>query len=214
MFNITTLQFNNMGMKKRLAIATSLLIFLVTSISIKAQKEVKLINAGEIFQRCSDLLDSGKYDDASALYEQITRNDTSYAVSVYKDAIARISAGEDSACIVLCRKSISLKGEYTPASYKFLCDAYTDIEKYDNAIKLMRDTVIPMYPNLYYLHYSLGLAYYKSQKFDSAIACFERALTLNVFDASSHYYLGKCCLEQGRMVPAMLSLQFYLLLEP
>ncbi len=179
-----------------------------------AQKAVPLINSYKLLTKGLALIDTGQYDKASDLFEQISRNDTNYALAIYEDAISRISGGEDSLAVGICRKGIALHTEYSSDFYKFLSSAYINMDKDDDAIKLLKDTAIPAYPNVYLLQYSMGLAYYKSHKYDSAIACFERSINLNIFHASSHYYLGKCCLEQGRMIPALLSLQFYLLLEP
>ncbi|MGP8215956.1 MAG: tetratricopeptide repeat protein [Bacteroidia bacterium] len=191
------------------------LLFLLTISNYTfAQKDIPLIDSYDLLLRGVALIDTGNYDKAGELFEQISRNDTNYSLAVYEDAIARVSGGEDSLAIGLCRKGIALNTEYSPDFYKFLGSAYIDMDRNDDAIKMLKDTAIRTFPNVYLLHYSLGLAYYKSHKYDSAIASFERAINLNIFHASSHYYLGRCCLEQGRMIPALLSLQFFLMLEP
>src|SRR4029077_14137097 len=79
---------------------------------------------------------------------------------------------------------------------------------------LLKDSAITKYSNAYKLYYALGLAYFKASKYDEAIAAFEKSIDLNLYDASSHYYLGKCCLEQGRTIPALLCFHFYMILEP
>jgi len=192
----------------------SLLIFVVIGKNISAQKNISLIDSYSFIETGMSLADSGQFDAASQLYEQISRNDTNYVLAVYEEAISRISGGEDSIAVGLCRKGLALNTEYNCDFYKFLANAYVDMDKNKEAIRLLADTAIPRYPAVYLLPYSIGLAYYKSHQYDSAIACFERSIKLNVFHASSHYYLGKCCLEQGRMIPALLSLQFFLILEP
>lgn len=204
-------------MRNRISTLLFGVLFFVLTTGNYAQGQVttvKLIDSYDLLKRGIALNDTGLFDKAADLFEQISRNDTNYALAVYEDAVSRISAGEDSLAIGVCRKGIDLHTEYTSDFYKFLSSAYVDMDRNDDAIKLLKDTAIPAYPNVYLLQYSVGLAYYKSHKYDSAIAAFERALNLNIFHASSHYYIGKCCLEQGRMIPALLSFQFYLMLEP
>ena len=204
------------NMKNRIIsfFCASTILFFFCCQNVSAQKNIPLIDSYDFLQKGMALADSGQYDKASALYEQISRNDTNYTIAVYEEAKSRISGGEDSIAIGLCRKGIELNTEYTPDFYKFLSNAYIDLNRDNDAIKLLSDTAIPKYPNIYLLQYSLGLAYYKSHQYDSAVVCFERAIKLNIFHALSHYYLGRCCLEQGRMIPALLSLQFFLILEP
>jgi uncharacterized protein len=190
------------------------ILFCVSCVSVKAQKNNPLINSYELLTRGIALADSNQFDQAGALYEKITRNDTSYALALYEDAVSRVSGGEDSLGIILCRKGLDQHTDYDPDFYKLIATALIDQGKNDDAIKLLKQEAIPKYSRIYLLQYSLGLAYYKAHQYDSAIAAFKRSLDLNMYHASSHYYLGKCCLEQGRMILAMLSLQFYLILEP
>ncbi|HXP50609.1 MAG TPA: hypothetical protein VN922_11675, partial [Bacteroidia bacterium] len=60
---------------------------------------VKLIDSYDLLKRGIALNDTGQFDKAAALFEQISRNDTNYALAVYEDAVSRISAGEDSLAI-------------------------------------------------------------------------------------------------------------------
>ena len=203
-----------MGKNTKIFIGALLLVTLVGNIKTFAQADIPYVNTYDAMQRGVNLADSEKFDEACKWFEKISRNDTDYTLAVYEDAVYRVTASEDSLAIPVCRKGLSLHSEYDPDFYKFLASAYTDMDKSEMAIKMLTDTAIPAYPRVYLLQYSLGLAYYKEHKYDSAIAAFQRALKLNVFHASSHYYIGRCCLEQGRMVPALLSLQFYLMLEP
>lgn len=203
-----------MGNRARRYFLPILCVLLIICNYSKGQQTTDLVDSYDLLTQGVTLIDSSQFDKASELFEQITRNDTNYVLALYEDAISRISAGEDSLGSVICHKGIALKTQYSCDFYKFLANAYIDMDKNKEAIKLLRDTAIPAYPNVYLMQYSLGLAYYKSHMYDSAIAALERSINMNVFHASSHYYLGKCCLEQGRMIPALLSFQFFLMLEP
>jgi len=189
------------------------LFFAVPFKNANGQKNVQLLNSIEVLNKGLALYDSGAYEKAAALFEQISRNDTNYVLALFEDALSRESNSEDSLAIVLCNKGLEIPSEYEPDFYKLKGAALTDWKKYDQAIDLLHGA-IGKFPNVYALHFTLGLAFYKAQRYDSAIAALERSISLNAFHASSHYYLGKCCLEQGRIIPALLSLQFSLVLEP
>lgn len=199
---------------KNVSLIAVLVLFLVfVSLCANAQKKVELINSLDLLKRGIALADSGSYDKAVALYEQISPNDTNYAMALFEEAASCISGSKDSLALIICQKGLELHSDYKPDFYKLMGSALIDLGKYDDAIKLMHKA-IAKYPNVYLLHFTLGLAYYKSQNYDSAIAALEQSISLNIYHASSHYYLGKCCLEQGRMIPAVLSLQFCLVIEP
>ena len=203
-----------MGDRKNLVLLHFLLaLFAFSPACMQAQKHVQLINSLDLLKRGISLADSGNYDNANALYEQISRNDSNYALALFEEAISCVSGDKDSLALTICQKGLELHSEYEPDFYKFQAGALVDLNRYDEAVKIMH-TAIAKYPNVYLLYFTLGLAHYKAGHYDSAITAFEQSINLNSFHASSHYYLGKCCLEQGRMIPAVLSFQFCLVLEP
>ncbi len=159
--------------------------------------------------------DTGAYTKAGALFEAVSPTDTNYKLALLEDAIAKDLSNQDSLATIICRKGISLKSQYTPDFYNLLASAYyIDNNNYADAIKLLKDTALSQYPGVRKLYFTLGLAQYKMHNFSDAIISFEKSIDMDNYDALSHYYLGVCCLEQGRLVPALLSLQFYLVLQP
>src|ERR1700761_6453359 len=102
-------------MRKRIVSFLIVLVMLsfFCSKNVSAQKNIPLIDSYDLLQKGIALADSGQYDKASALYEQISRNDTNYSLALYEEAISRISGGEDSIAIGLCRRGIELNTEYT-----------------------------------------------------------------------------------------------------
>jgi antitoxin component YwqK of YwqJK toxin-antitoxin module len=189
------------------------ILLFANSIIARGQKNVQLINSLDVLKQGVVLMDSGAYDLACSLFEQVSRNDTNYVLALFEDAASRESNDEDSMAVVLCDKGLAIPTEYEPDFYKLKAGALIGMKKYNEAESILYKA-INKFPDVYQLHFTLGLAYYKAQRYDSAIASLERSIHLNIFHASSHYYLGRCCLEQGRVIPALLSLQFSLILEP
>lgn len=192
----------------------ALIFFTLHSIKATGQKQVPYVNSFDTISLGIAYADTGAYPQASALYEKISENDTNYALALIEDAIAKESNEQDSAAIILCRKGIEQQSDYTSDFYNTLANIYIDEGNYPDAITLLKDTVLSKYPNIHTLYFTLGLAQYKMHHYADAVESFEKAINLDSYDAASHYYLGRCCLEQGRHIPALLSFQFYLMLQP
>ena len=178
------------------------------------QKQVPYCNSYDSISLGIAYADTGAYSQACSLYEKVSENDTNYTLALIEDAIAKESSEQDSAAAALCIKGIAQESEYTPDFYNTLANVYIDEGNYRDAVNLLNDTVLPKYSNIHNLYFALGLAQYKMHNYPDAINSFEKAIDLDLYDAVSHYYLGRCCLEQGRLIPALLSLQFYLMLQP
>lgn len=199
---------------RSLGLCFALGFFILFSSQTNGQKQIPYVNSVDSITLGIDYADTGAYAKASALYETISENDTNYVLALLEDAVAKESNEEDSAAMVICRKGIAQATEYTWDFYNTIANVYMDEGDYSDAVTLLRDTVLQKYPNIHKLYFTLGLAQYKMHKYGDAITSFQKCIDLDIYDAVSHYYLGRCCLEQGRLIPALLSLQFYLVLQP
>jgi len=203
-----------MNTKHFLGCCFALLFSILLSCRANAQKQLPYLNSLDSISLGIALADTGAYARAVSVYESISDNDTNYNLALIEDAIAKEAMEQDSDAVALCRKGIQQQSEYDPDFYNTLANVSMDEGNYSDAIKLLQDTVLPKYSNVHKLYYTLGLAQYKMHKYADAINSFEKAIDLDLYDAPSHFYLGRCCLEQGRLIPALLSLQFYLVLQP
>lgn len=203
-----------MSCKQRMPRTSILALLLTVSFTyVNAQNVTKPTTAIDLIQQGATLIDSGSYDKAGALFEKVSPNDTNYMAALFEDAVARESNSEDSLTITICDKGLAVESDYLPDFYKLKASALIDLKRYNEAITVI-DSAIGRYPNIYLLYFTKGYAYFQAEKYDSAIAEFEHSIQLNTFHTLSHYYLAKCCLAQERIIPALLSLQFCLVLEP
>ncbi len=201
-------------MKKLFPVTGFIIMLLCVGTVLKAQKQIPYVNSADSIRMGIMNTDTGGFAAAGKLYETISDNDTNYSLALIEDAIAKEALEQDSEAIAICRKGLLLGSDYDPDFYNTLANVYLDEGEYAAAVTMLKDTVLLKYSNVHKLYYTLGLAQYKMRKYADAVSSFERAIDLDLYDASSHYYLGRCCLEQGRLIPALLSLQFYLILEP
>ncbi len=181
--------------------------------NVKAQQQIPYISSYDsivVGMACSD---TGNYSRASTLFECVSPYDTNYSLALLEDALTKESAEDNSAALKICQVGLAQESDYTPDFYNIEANVYMNDGDYEDAVKLMQDTVLPKYTNLYSLYFTTGLAQYKMHKYGDAIISFQKAIDLNLYDPVSHYYLGRCCLEQGRLIPALLSLQFYLVIQ-
>lgn len=179
---------------------------------LSAQQNVELVNSGEIMLNADFYNSIGSYSKAVNLYLKVGRNDTNYAEVLRDLAYTYNNDKEDSLCLVTARKGKELDSEFKADFYIYIGMSLKEMEKYDTAIKTF-DEGIRLYPYKYSMQYQKGMTYVKMKKYPEAEACFQKAIELNPYHSPSHFQLGKCCAEQGRVVPAVLSWQFFLMLE-
>src|ERR1041385_3617485 len=181
--------------------------------TVRAQMDVDLVNSQDILGEADLYIMLGKYSKAEEAYKKVGRNDTNYASVLRNLALTYSDDKEDSLCVMTARRGMALKSEYEPDFYNSLGVGLKELEKYDTALATF-DEGIRKYPYRYILYYNKGMTYYKMKKYAEAQKCFEDAIKINPYHANSHFQLGKSCAEQGRLVPAVLSYEYYLLLEP
>ncbi len=190
-------------------------LFLVVMASqVSGQKKIPYISSFDSITVGAAYADTGAYALAIRAYESVSPYDTNYTLALLEDALAKESAEQDSDAIAICMKGLQEENEYNPDFYNVLASTYMDEGNYSDAEKILQDSALKKFSNLHKLYYTLGLAQYKMHKYSDAITSFQKSIDLDIYDALSHYYLGRCCLEQGRLIPALLSLQFYLVLQP
>lgn len=177
-----------------------------------AQQNVELINSGEILNTGDVYNSLGHYNKAEALYLKVGRNDTNYAEILRDLAYTYSLDNEDSLCLSVARRGMALESVYKADFYIYQGIALKNLEKFDTAIKTF-DEGIRLYPYKYIMQYQKGMTYFKMKKYPEAELCFQNAILLNPYHANSHFQLGKCCAEQGHVVPAVLSWQYFLMIE-
>jgi antitoxin component YwqK of YwqJK toxin-antitoxin module len=189
-------------------------IALLAITSAFAQKS-GLINSGELLKQGGLLHDSSRYKQALLVYDKISRSDTNYVRSLYERALSCEADSQYAKAIAYCREGLALKDkrEYEPDIYAVYGSTLSDMQKYDEAIKIF-DEGIAKYPVTPGLFFNKGIAYMGQKRFANAEAQFQKTLLINPYLYSAHYRLALAALQQGKIVPAFLSCTAYLFVCP
>ena len=172
----------------------------------------KPINSGAIIDEAVKLKGEGKYTEAIIELQKVDENDTNYHIASVKLADAYLQADRDSESVLLCDKLIPLNNYYLESIYSIKGIAFSEQKMYKESIEVLKEG-LHNFPNSCLLTYDMGLVYTNMKDLKSAEEAFQKALKINPYHASSHLRIGICAFNQGKIVPAMLSMLFFLQLE-
>lgn len=198
---------------KQYFIVTVLLLSFCFKQSLFAQKDIELINSGEILKEGIKFNDAGKYDDAIEQYERIDRNDTNYASAVYEEAYSAYNEGKYDTVYRLAKKLMDMDSYIGSEAYTLYGNALDDQDKSKEAIEFYTKA-LTKFPKSYLLQFNLGVSYFKAAQYDEAYKCFKRTLEINPRHPTSHYFLGLLLADNKRWAPAMLAFNTALMLGP
>ena len=199
-------------MKQNL-IACLLLFSFCANQKLFAQKDISIINSGEILNAAAKQYDEGKYQEAMDLYELIGRNDTNYTIACKDYAFCAYNLGKYDTVMNLCKILMDRDDYVGIEAYTLYGSSLDEKDKSDDAIKFYNEA-IAKFPKAYLLHFNLGVAYYRAGKHDDAYRCFKRTLELNPRHPNTHYFLGLLLADNKRWAPAMLAFNTAMMLDP
>ncbi len=191
------------------------LFFLLGLFSVSSAQHIKPVNSGELIRQAVQLHDSGEYKKALALYDQISRSDTNYVLSLFERAYTAEADSQYTRAIQYCEEGLALKSqrEYEPELYNEYGNLLNDIGQSEKALRVF-DTAMRKYPAYSLLPFNKGVVYLTMDKPAEAEELFKQSLMLNPYMYSAHFQLGLAALRQGKIVPAFLSFTGYLLMSP
>lgn len=104
------------------------------------------------------------------------------------------------------------QSQYRRSLYDLIGAAYTELEKFDSALYTYQ-IGLKEFPNHQRFYFGSGTAYMGKKEYQKAVESFQYSVKLNPYHGLSHYYLGKICMENNYIIPAMLSYQMQLLVD-
>jgi len=192
-----------------------LMSFALVVCLIAHAQENRPINSRALISQAIELHDSGEYKKAIEIFNRIDRNDTNYVWSLYEKALSCEADSQFERGLIYCKEALSLTAqrEQEPNLYVEYGDLLSDMKKYPEALDVY-DEGLKKYPSSSLLYFNKGIVFINQEHYAAAEQLFKQTLLINPYLYSAHFFLGIAALKQGKIIPGMLSLTGYLLVNP
>lgn len=179
-----------------------------------AQKDA-FVNSGDVIKKAITLYDSSKYKIAISELNRVNRSDTNYVYSLYLKALNCEADSQYTQAVKYCQEGLALKEqrEYEPDLFNTYGNTLNDMKDHDGAMRIFNEA-INKYPATALLYFNKGIVYMAMNKPADAEIWFKKTLLINPYMYSAHYRLALAALIQGKIVPSILGLVGYLMMNP
>ncbi|MCW3072473.1 MAG: tetratricopeptide repeat protein [Bacteroidetes bacterium] len=185
---------------------------LCSALSFSFAQNKPEVDSKKIIQKGVELHDSEKYQEAITEFKKVNKNDTNFVLACLELTNTYIANGQDSLAIQVCDAASILPSSYAPTILLYKANALDNMKKSDEAIKLYEEG-IKKYPLNNSFYYELGVLKYRQEKYKEANDLFIQSIKCNPYHAASHHQMANLALKQGKLIPAVLAWQFYLLVD-
>ena len=174
---------------------------------LKAQDVDALIQEGLM------LHEKEKYTEAIRVYHKALDILPESPVINAEIAMSYLYAGDSEKALVYSEKALRLPGGHFSGVYLTKGSALRNMGKLPEAAAAFKEGLVDSGP-YYMLHYSLGQVNYLQGLDDEAIAELTQAISLQPNHGNSHLLLGYVMLDRMKKPEALMSLLYFLLLDP
>ncbi|HEY2324471.1 MAG TPA: tetratricopeptide repeat protein [Thermoanaerobaculia bacterium] len=188
-------------------------MLLVAGTLAAQQPAPKEPSADELFQRALGYHDTGRYDDAIAIYKQLLAKTPDNENVKYDLTFSTFAKGDLVEAIRLATEGAAKPGKNQVRYYEILGNAYDAQHRTREAIDAFRRG-IKIEPKYARIHYNLGVAYTRENKLRDARQELERAIELDFNYPSPHFAIGDVYRLDGYRIPAILAYGLALSMEP
>lgn len=179
---------------------------IILPIYCNAQRIDSLIHLANV------LRSEGKYHRAIIEYKKAL-NESNSILANYELAYTYVMLSEHKKAIKYCNRVLKTKSEKQVDALVIKGSALDDMGKSRKSISLYK-SAIKQFPDKFLLHYNLGITYYNNDQLPNAKEQFIKSIEIDKLQANSHYALGFLLNEIGYAAESMMSLYFFLMLEP
>jgi antitoxin component YwqK of YwqJK toxin-antitoxin module/Tfp pilus assembly protein PilF len=200
---------------KRLLTILLLLLAAATRQTVAGQDNKPFIPSGILLDSGVALYDSGIYRQAIDVLGQINRNDTNYVKALYNIGLCYYDDSQYVKSLYYNQLALSLHSD--PEQEPLLLNQYgNSVDAAGETLRAMGifDSAIRLYPGYSLLYMNKGTMLFKLKRYAEAEAVFQQTLLMDPYSYGSHFKLGMCALNQGKLIPAMLCFLGYLLVDP
>lgn len=170
-------------------------------------------NAEALIQEGIAYHDNGEYAKAIGVYKKALKEDPASPLIHYEIALSYMYAGDYEKGIYHSDIVIKQNKQYQLGAYMTKGSCLDYMGRTRESIKLF-EKGIKKFGDHYLLHYNLAYNYYGLKDYRKAEHSLLKAIQNNPGHSSSHLLLGILKAETHERIPSMLSLYYFLLLEP
>jgi antitoxin component YwqK of YwqJK toxin-antitoxin module/Tfp pilus assembly protein PilF len=200
---------------KRLLTILLLLLEAAAWQTAAGQDSKAFVPSGVLLDSGVALYDSGAYRQAIDVLHQINRNDTNYVKALYNIGLCCYDDSQYVKSVYYNQLALTLRSD--PEQEPLLLNQYgNSVDAAGETVRAIGifDSAIRRYPGYSLLYMNKATMLYKLKRYAEAEAVFQQTLLLDPFSYGSHFKLGMCALNQGKLIPAMLCFIGYLLVDP
>ena len=157
--------------------------------------------------------DAGEYGNAIERYQRALAVDERSPLAHYEIAMTYMYNQQYKEALHHADQVIALDDQYLSPAYMVKGNCLDAMGKSKKAIKVYQKGIKEVSGH-YLLYYNLGVTYYKINRLDKAREALISAINDNANHSSSHLLLGSIMADEGNTVQSLLSLHYFLLLEP
>ena len=157
--------------------------------------------------------DKGEYAKAIEVYNQALKIDSKSALVNYELSMTYMYLGENEKAIKHSDIVIKQNKDFLLHAYISKGSSLSNLGETEAALKVFEEG-LKKFGEHYMLYFNIGISYSKIQDNKNAESAFINAINNNPNHASSHYGLAITKNQQDERVQSLLSLYYFLLLEP
>lgn len=187
----------------------SLLLILLFANPLLAQNSA----ADKLIEEGIRLHDKRLYPAAIERYKSALKLDPNSAAAYYEMAYSYALMGEPKKAIKNTNKVIKLGGSLTGQAYMLKANLLDDIGKRAKAFQTY-ETALAADPDDFLMHFNYGVSLVRAQLYERGELALLNGAQLNPSHPSGHYILGLIMADKGQHAQAVMSLYYFLLLEP
>lgn len=170
------------------------------------------VNSDELIRKANQLHDSGYYQPAINLLNQVSPVDPNYPWACYEMALNFYHTESKELALQKCREAERLGYDH-PYLYSMMGSILDDLGRTTEALVLLREAV-KKWPYNQNILYNLGLCYLNAGKPDSAEMVLTRSIIFYPYHTRSHLVLARANYAMGRIAESYLALSMAILINP
>jgi tetratricopeptide (TPR) repeat protein len=157
--------------------------------------------------------DRGKLDHAIEIYKEVLAANPENLAALYELSYSLFVKQQYDSSLAYALRGLGYKSGLLA---QFFILAGNNLDMMGNVEDAMRvyEKGLTTFPDNYLLHYNLAVTQLHSGRAPESSISLQKAIRLNPNHASSHLALAEILINEGRQIPALLTLCRFLILEP